>query len=200
MTTASTAGYGREADNLAVQYESITFEQVHAPVLHLLPEAPGHALDIGAGTGRDAAALAARGFSVVAVEPTAELRAHGARIHAGRPIIWLDDGLPDLAVLAGRAERFDLILLTAVWMHLDADEREQAMARLADLAQPGARIVMTLRHGPIPEGRRMFEVSAAETVALAARNGLASLFETSRPDMFGRPGVTWSVLVLSPSA
>jgi SAM-dependent methyltransferase len=200
VTTASTAGYGREADNLAVQYESITFEQVHAPVLHLLPEAPGHALDIGAGTGRDAAALVARGFSVVAVEPTAELRAHGARIHAGQPITWLDDGLPDLAVLAGRAERFDLILLTAVWMHLDADEREQAMARLADLARPGARIVMTLRHGPIPEGRRMFEVSAAETVALAARNGLGSLFEASRPDMFGRPGVTWSVLVLSPSA
>lgn len=198
MTAASTAGYGREADNLAVQYESITFEQVHAPVLHLLPEAPGHALDIGAGTGRDAAALVARGFSVVAVEPTAELRAHGARIHAGRPITWLDDGLPDLAVLAGRAERFDLILLTAVWMHLDADEREQAMARLADLARPGARIVMTLRHGPIPEGRRMFEVSAAETVALAARNGLGSLFEASRPDMFGRPSVTWSVLVLSP--
>ena len=198
MTAASTAGYGREADNLAVQYESITFEQVHAPVLHLLPEAPGHALDIGAGTGRDAAALVARGFSVVAVEPTAELRAHGARIHAGRPITWLDDGLPDLAVLAGRAERFDLILLTAVWMHLDADEREQAMARLADLARPGALIVMTLRHGPIPEGRRMFEVSAAETVALAARNGLGSLFEASRPYMFGRPSVTWSVLVLSP--
>ncbi len=134
MSTGSTAGYGREADNLAVQYESITFEQVHAPVLHLLPNPPGRALDIGAGTGRDAAALAARGFSVVAVEPTAELRAHGARIHAGQPITWIDDGLPDLPVLGERAERFDLILLTAVWMHLDEVERERAMARLADLA------------------------------------------------------------------
>ncbi|MCZ8313918.1 class I SAM-dependent methyltransferase [Phreatobacter sp.] len=200
MTTASMAGYGCEADNLAVQYESITFEQVHAPVLHLLPDAPGHALDIGAGTGRDAAALAAQGHRVVAVEPTAELRAHGARIHAGQPITWLDDGLPDLPVLAGRAERFDLILLTAVWMHLDAAERQRAMARLADLAAPGARIVITLRHGPVPEGRRMFDVSLQETVALAARHGLSSLFETRRPDMFGRPGVTWSVLVLTPLA
>jgi protein-L-isoaspartate O-methyltransferase len=31
-------------------------------------------LDIGSGTGRDAAGLAAMGHSVVAVEPTAELR------------------------------------------------------------------------------------------------------------------------------
>lgn len=200
MTTTSTAGYGGEADSLAIQYESITFEEVHAPVLHLLPEAPGRALDIGAGTGRDAAALAARGFSVVAVEPTAELRAHGARIHAGQPITWIDDGLPDLPALAERGERFDLILLTAVWMHLDAAERQRAMARLADLAAPGARIVMTLRHGPVPAGRRMFDVPAAETVALAATQGLTRLFETRRCDMFGRPDVTWSVLVLAREA
>jgi len=197
---ASLAGYAEQADTLAAQYESVSFEEVHAPVLHLLPGPPGRALDIGAGTGRDAAALAARGFSVVAVEPTAALRAHGARIHAGQPIIWLDDGLPDLAVLAGRAERFDLILLTAVWMHLDEAERERAMARLAALAQAGARIVMTLRHGPVPAGRRMFDVSAMETVALAARYGLGRLFEAGRPDMFGRVGVTWSALVLSPTA
>lgn len=197
MTSASTAGYGGEADSLAVQYESITFDEVHAPVLHLLPETPGHALDIGAGTGRDAAALAGRGFSVVAVEPTAEMRAHGARIHAGQPITWIDDGLPDLAVLAERDERFDLILLTAVWMHLDAAERQRAMARLADLAAPGARIVMTLRHGPVPERRRMFDVSADETMALGAAHGLTCLLETRRGDMFGRPDVTWSVLVLA---
>jgi SAM-dependent methyltransferase len=196
VTSASTAGYDGESDNLALQYESITFEQVHAPVLHLLPEAPGRALDIGAGTGRDAAALAVRGFSVVAVEPTAQLRAHGGRIHAGQSITWIDDGLPDLPVLAARGERFDLILLTAVWMHLDATERDRAMARLADLAAPGARIVMTLRHGPVPAGRRMFDVAADDTVALAAVHGLTRLFETRRSDMFGRPGVTWSVLVL----
>ncbi|MGQ3357308.1 MAG: class I SAM-dependent methyltransferase, partial [Phreatobacter sp.] len=76
MSRASTAGYAEEAENLARQYESVTFEEVHAPLLHLLPLS-GRALDIGAGSGRDAAALAARGFAVTAVEPTAELRAEG---------------------------------------------------------------------------------------------------------------------------
>lgn len=195
--TASTAGYAVAADSLARQYESVTFEEVHAAVLHLLPP-PGLALDIGAGTGRDAAALADRGFAVTAVEPTTELRAHGARLHAGKGITWIDDGLPDLAVLAAAADRFDLILLTAVWMHLDAAERLRAMARIAAHLAPCGRVFMTLRHGPVPEGRRMFDVSGAETAALARGNGMSCLLSSSRPDMFERAGVTWTVLALAP--
>ncbi|KAF0128349.1 MAG: putative methyltransferase [Xanthobacteraceae bacterium] len=195
MTASSTAGYAAAADSLVRQYESVTFEQVHAPVLHLLPPC-GRALDIGAGTGRDAAALADRGLAVTAVEPTAELRAHGMRLHAGKGIVWIDDGLPDLPVLAAGTGQFDLILLTAVWMHLDADERSRAMARIAGHLAPGGRVIMTLRHGPVPEGRRMFDVSGDETAALAQANGLVCQFSQPRPDMFGREGVTWTVLAL----
>lgn len=195
MTVSSTAGYAAAADSLARQYESVTFEEVHAQVLHLLP-AGGRALDIGAGTGRDAAALADRGFAVTAVEPTAELRAHGARLHAEKAITWIDDGLPDLPMLAAAAESFDLILLTAVWMHLDADERLRAMARIAAHLAPGGHLFMTLRHGPVPDGRRMFDVSGDETIALARINGLTCLLNEARPDMFGRDGVSWTVLGL----
>lgn len=196
MSASSVAGYAAAADSLALQYESVTFEEVHAPVLHLLPEG-GRALDIGAGTGRDAAALAERGFAVTAVEPTAELRAHGMRLHAGKAITWIDDGLPDLPVLAAATGQFDLILLTAVWMHLDAGERSRAMARVAAQLASGGRLFMTLRHGPVPEGRRMFDVSGEETVSLALDNGLTCLLDKARPDMFGRDRVSWTVLVLA---
>lgn len=38
----STSGYAEASDALAEQYESVTFEDVHAGVLHLLPPpAPG---------------------------------------------------------------------------------------------------------------------------------------------------------------
>lgn len=196
MSLASPAGYAEAADALAVQYESVTFEAVHAPVLSLLPDPPGRALDIGAGTGRDAAALARRGFAVTAVEPTAELRAHGERLHAGHGIVWLDDRLPALAALGSRPDRFDLILLSAVWMHLDAAERVQAMAVVAALAAPVARLFLTLRHGPVPEGRRMFDVRPEETIAAAAQYGFAVLHRSGRGDMFGRDGVHWTHLVL----
>ncbi|MGW1409720.1 class I SAM-dependent methyltransferase [Streptomyces sp. NPDC002403] len=152
-------------------------------------------LDVGAGTGRDAAALAARGHDVVAVEPTAELREHARRLHTGSGIVWVDDALPDLA-LSGHPDRFDAVFVTAVWMHLDAGERRRAMARVAALLVPGGRFFVNLRHGPVPEGRHMFDVSAAETVELGSVHGLHTVHRAERPDLHGRDNVRWSSLVL----
>ncbi|MFK0257085.1 class I SAM-dependent methyltransferase [Streptomyces sp. NPDC090445] len=194
-----TAGYAEAADALAVQYEEVGFAGVHGDVLHLVPAEPARILDVGAGTGRDAAALAARGHRVVAVEPTAELRAHGRRIHAGSGMDWVDDVLPDLA-LSRHPGRFDAVFATAVWMHLDAGERRRAMARVCALLEPGGRFFVNLRHGPVPAGRHMFDVSAAETVELGAAYGLRAVHRSERPDLHGRDGVRWSVLVLQHAA
>ncbi|MFJ6612748.1 class I SAM-dependent methyltransferase [Streptomyces sp. NPDC091289] len=192
----STAGYAEAADELAVQYEQVTFEEVHRDVLELLPATPARILDVGAGTGRDAAALAARGHRVVAAEPTAELRAHGQRIHGDRAgVDWADDAFPDLP-LHGHPGRFDAVFATAVWMHLDAEERRRAMARIASLLAPGGRFFVNLRHGPVPEGRRMFDVSAAETVGLGGTHGLRAVHRGERTDLHGRDDVRWSRLVL----
>lgn len=192
--------YGTHARRLAAQYETITFEETHRDVLHLMPVEPRRVLDVGAGSGRDAAALAARGHAVVAVEPTAEMRQEGQRIHAGSDITWIDDGLPELAVIRGRAGTFDLIMLTAVWMHLDVDERVRAMGHLGDLLVGEGRIIMSLRHGPIPDGRLLFEVTAAETAELAASVGLDLVHSSQREDMLGRDEVTWSFLAFQRNA
>jgi SAM-dependent methyltransferase len=191
---ASTQGYAEQAAKLIERYESITPEEVHEKILHLIPESPCRALDIGAGSGRDAAWLAAKGHAVVAVEPTAEMREAGMRLHACPRIEWVDDGLPDLPALSGR-EPFDLIMLTAVWQHLDADERARAMSRVAALARPGAVATLLLRHGPVPEGRRMFQVTAQETAALAEAAGFMVIVNTPRGPLADTPaGVTWTSL------
>lgn len=191
-------GYGETADVLVKQYESRSFADVHRCLLPLLPAAPARALDIGAGTGRDAAALAALGHTVLAVEPTPEMRAHGQRLHPSPAIEWLDDSLPELARVRARVReqgvRFDLVMMTAVWMHLDEAERTRAMACVAGLVAPGGLMTLSLRHGPVPAGRRMFDVSPAETRALAARHGLSTVYEKDRPSVFNADGVWWDVL------
>jgi SAM-dependent methyltransferase len=197
---AGTAGYGEAAAALVEQYESVSFAEVHREVLDLFPSRPGAVLDIGAGSGRDAAALAALGHRVLAVEPTAELRTLGSRLHADRAIEWIDDSLPELRVLGARDERFDLILLTAVWMHLDGRQRESGMKSIAGLLATGGQVFLSLRHGPVPAGRRMFDVSADETTALARRHGLDLVRLGEREDLHGRPGVRWSCLGLRRNA
>jgi len=192
---SGTEGYGETADALVRSYESVSFAEVNGDVVHLLPTTPGRVIDIGAGTGRDAAALAAMGHTVTAVEPTPELRAHGQRLHGASAITWIDDSLPDLDVLHALGLHYDVVMLTAVWMHLDLEQRGRAMPRVAGLLAPGGVMPIRLRHGPVPEGRRMFDVSIEETAALAEACGLSTIHRGRRAGLFGVPDVHWSVVV-----
>jgi SAM-dependent methyltransferase len=196
---SGTEGYASEAAELFEHYESIAAEDVHREVLHLLPRAPARVLDIGAGTGRDAAWLAAQGHQVVAAEPTDALRLRAMTLHASPRIAWIDDSLPELAVLRARHDRFDLIMATAVLMHLDVDERARAMPNIASLLAPSGKLIMRLRHGPVPPGRRMFEVAAEDVTALAAPLGLRCVFEHYGGSLGLQnqsSGVTWTTLAL----
>ncbi|MGX9964399.1 class I SAM-dependent methyltransferase [Roseomonas sp. F4] len=199
-TRPGTQGYAAEAPALLRQYESISFATLHGAFLDLLPPAPSRVVDIGAGTGRDAAALAAMGHQVLAVEPTAELREGGAALHPDPRLTWLDDGLPDLTALRAQGLDFDLMLLTAVWMHLEAGDRARAMPVLAGLLAPGGQMWLSLRHGPVPEGRVMHAVDPAEVIAQAAAAGLTLLRRQETDDTLGRGGVSWTRLAFARTA
>jgi protein-L-isoaspartate O-methyltransferase len=73
--SSGTENYAEEASELPKRHESISFADAHARVLHLIPCVSCRVLDIGAGTGCDAAGFVTLGHSVVAVEPTEELGA-----------------------------------------------------------------------------------------------------------------------------
>jgi SAM-dependent methyltransferase len=95
--TPSTQGYAEQAAELIPRYEAVPFEHKYRAENHLLPQRPSRILDVGAGTGADAAWLAAQSHTVLAVEPTAALREAGQALHPQPTIEWLDDSLPDLA-------------------------------------------------------------------------------------------------------
>lgn len=191
-----TEGYAEAADALFQQYESVAFADVHRHVLPLLPKAPASVLDIGAGTGRDAAGFAALGYRVTAIEPTPELRVRAATLHPSPNIEWLDDSLPDLPQIGARGSSFHVVMLTAVWMHLDEPQRRRAMPQVAALMRPGGVMALSLRHGPVPPGRRMFDVTPGETIVLARREGLVCVDERHSQDgLLQRPGVTWDRLI-----
>lgn len=190
-----TQGYPESAAELIERYESLSFAYKHEAVLHLIPGAPTKAMDIGAGTGADAAWLATQGHRVVAVEPTDVLREYGLKQHASPLIQWVNDALPQLDRVAHRKHEFGLVMLTAVWMHLDEHERRIAMPVIASLLAPDGVLVMTLRHGLVPVGRIMFAVSAEETVSLAQAQGLRCVLNAraeARLAANREAGITWS--------
>ena len=194
---SGTEGYADEAEELFKLYESISAADVHRAVLHLIPTAPSSILDIGSGTGRDAAWFAAQGHRVVAVEPTDAMRIPAMALHSSPLIEWLDDSLPDLALLLARGEKFDVVMLTAVWMHLDAQQRQRAVPNLAALVREGGTVVMKIRHGPVPAGRRMFEITPEQTIELARMQDLhpvLNLRTQSSQEANRAAGVSWTSL------
>jgi len=110
--------YNRNAVSYSEQYDSVPFEQVHDQWLDSVElVSSGNALDIGSGSGRDAFALAQRGFDVVACEPAEKLLELAERNYPSPNITWLQDSLPSLNVIYNLDIKFDFILLSAVWMH-----------------------------------------------------------------------------------
>jgi 2-polyprenyl-3-methyl-5-hydroxy-6-metoxy-1,4-benzoquinol methylase len=159
-----------------------------------LPPTPAMAVDVGAGAGRDAAALARRGYQVVAVEPVRELREVAQRLDSNEDISWVQDSLPELSRVRGT---FELALLSAVWMHLPPTMRGQAMARLAALLAPAGLLVISLRRGDPPKDRVMFDVPAEDVARDGERAGLrfVRLVEEGA-DRLGRAGVWWQTIAL----
>ena len=71
-----------------------------------MPAAPALVLDVGAGSGRDAAWLTRLGHDVVAVEPSPAMRAEAERRHADQRIRWIADSLPGMTATLRRFCQF----------------------------------------------------------------------------------------------
>jgi len=196
VTSDTVRWYDANAPELARSYEAIRAEQLHAWVADLLPAPGGLALDVGAGTGRDAAWLATRGLDVVAVEPSRAMREQAATLRPGSSVRWIDDSLPELRSVIRTGLSFDLVLASAVWMHVPPGERERAFRKLVTLLKPGGCLAITLRSGPPGDGRAMHAVSPAEIERLARAHGAFVERRVDAADGMGRTGVSWVQMAL----
>jgi SAM-dependent methyltransferase len=192
--------YDRNADTLSECYLALAPDDVHATWAGsvLAGKPPGLACDIGAGSGRDANWLAGKGWEVIAVEPSRGMRDRGRQRSHPR-VSWLDERLPGLKRLRSLGHRFDLILVSAVWMHLAPGKRERAFRVLSDCLRPGGTLVITLRHGKDKDENRergFHEVSGEELLAFARSRALF-LTKRARDRDRVRRDIEWETLVFS---
>lgn len=190
--------YHQYAGHYQTQYDSIAAQDVHADWSKWLTEqSPGYALDVGAGSGRDAHWLVQQGWRVTAVEPARALRERG-RLITGNRVRWVDTRLPALEGLEKPAAGYDLVLLSAVWMHLEHAERPHAFLRLSELLSATGRLIITLRFGPSDPERPMYSVSVEELVEFAHLHGLVAseLSTTNSPDQLQRTNVSWKTVCI----
>ena len=198
----NTVYYSKNAERLSKQYDELNFECVHKDWLNELPS-EGMALDVGAGSGRDARYMASHGLNVVAVEPAEGIREIAQQYDTGHKIHWLSDSLPELKTVFSLQTRFNLILLSAVWMHIAPSNRNRCIRKLSSLLKPNGKLIISLRLNSLADGesqddRKMHEVSASELSQLASQYGLTYrlLNEEPQKDEMGRHDITWQTVLL----
>jgi SAM-dependent methyltransferase len=178
------------------RYESVAAEKVHGWLVDLLPKPPALILDVGAGSGRDAAWLSSRGLDVVAAEPSSKMLAEARNLHPSQKIQWIADSLPSLDRVLRLGLSFDFILLSAVWIHVVPADRARAFRKLVTLLKPGGFIAITLRHGPVDYDRGIYTVSIDEIEQLARAHGAFVERTITAEDELSRSAITWTQLVV----
>ncbi|MEP1539084.1 MAG: class I SAM-dependent methyltransferase [Paracoccaceae bacterium] len=194
--------YDEHALALADSYESVAFENAYPFLANTFAATtlPLAVLDIGAGTGRDAAWISANGHNVTAVEPSTSMLTIAQSLHPSDHINWVRDDLPQLERLETATNEFDFILLNAVWMHILPKDRAASFQRLKGLLRPDGSIFVSLRLGPVNADRGMFEISSAQFVLDAKEAGFDVTPRGDFEDLLGRAEVSWKIFELRQSS
>tara|TARA_R100000935_G_scaffold31251_1_gene51802 strand:+ start:35037 stop:36083 length:1047 start_codon:yes stop_codon:yes gene_type:complete len=192
--TASVEFYEKHAAALADDYEAINFESAYPYLAQIIAKAPRpmKILDVGAGTGRDAAWFANLDHLVVAIDPSPSMLSLAEKLHSHSNITWIKDQLPELESQRSNEATFDVILLNAVWMHIAPQERAESLARIKKLLKPGGFAFVSLRLGPARADRGMYEISGPSFVLDAKATGFKVTPRGEIEDLLGRPEVSWS--------
>ncbi|MEM9394197.1 MAG: class I SAM-dependent methyltransferase [Pseudomonadota bacterium] len=193
-------GYEEAANGDFIErVENISSADLLKPVIKHIPTQPCHILDVGAGTGRDAAWLASLSHNVLAAEPVDALRQAGMAKYTAPSISWIKDALPELSNTISIGQSFDIVLLNAVWQHLDAADRQTALSTLRAVTVDGGKVIVSIRHGAGAPTRPVFPANVAATVTWAEDAGFTAVdTKTTQAVQRGnqQAGVTWTWLVL----
>jgi 2-polyprenyl-3-methyl-5-hydroxy-6-metoxy-1,4-benzoquinol methylase len=193
-----TEGYQNAAQLFIETSRTLDFHKVCEDFIAFLPKPPANVLDVGSGAGQNALALAAMGFNVTAVEPVQTFLEASQETDTTQAVKWLQGNLPHLNCLPLTLEKFDFVLIAAVWHHLDETERELAVLRLSRLIKKGGKCAISLRNGPAGLGSRVFATDAKKTIRQFETLGFQSLLSITNQNsiLANKEDVKWARIVL----
>ena len=188
--------YSQNALKVAARYESADVTQLHGFLSSSLKPG-GRLLELGCGSGRDAAFMLSQGFKVLATDGSASMIAQAKRHHpelAGHMVqLKLPDGLlNELGVFHG-------IYAVAVLMHLSVQEIESTISAVNSLLAAKGRFVFSVparRDDAMTnefdsKGRQFTALSPEGWTKLCLKYNLHIVRTMISEDGLGRGNVVW---------
>lgn len=207
MDEKTVSRYDTHARETSARYEAADVSRLHVMLLRHLPPRGASVLELGCGSGRDAAFLEANGYDVAAVDASSGMIAEASRLHpelAGRlscAAVPVPDGSPLLRC------SFDAVFSNAMFMHIPDPELPLVVHQIRRMLRPGGIVIISVSvgRGGLTDNRdgtgRLFRERQPEELRLVfERVGLAFVTQDEPSDADDRPSLRWVTLVFrSPS-
>lgn len=186
--------YEAAAAVLAATYRAVSPGRLHQLITTYF-HTGGASADIGCGSGRDAAWLAAGGYPAVGWDASEGMLSEARR--AFPSLRFAHAALPDLEPVP--SEAYDNVLCNAALMHVSREDLITAVLNLARILRPGGRLLVSVRGSRTEsereaDGRLFTELPPGKLALLMESAGLQVIYREQMPDTT-RPEVSWWVLV-----
>jgi phage repressor protein C with HTH and peptisase S24 domain/SAM-dependent methyltransferase len=214
MDTATVNVYDEHAAEFASRYAHADVTALHGLLLRYL--VPGsRVLEIGCGSGRDAAFLAENGFAVTATDPSPAMLATAraavpalaleshSKQHYPPAVRFVETAFPLPAGEPPPGEGFDAVIALAVAMHIPDLELFEFAFQVRGLLRAGGTFILSASTGRPGldatgrdgQGRLFCERPADELRLLFQRLGFRFIAQHDADDGLGRRDVAWFTLV-----
>ena len=177
-------------------YETLKTEDVHSSWISSIEFDGKKVLDIGSGSGRDAAFFSSKGAQlVVAVDPSRDMLSLAKQKHGDKKILWVNDSLPNLASIdTVKLGSFDFILCSAVLMFLDEKKQIISLKTILRLLKEGGTAVITIKSDKA--NNEIFPLNPKFEKEIAD-SGASFEKLSGKSDLFKRNNIYWDVFKIT---
>ena len=138
--------YAKNTEEFIASTLEADMSKTQEKFLALLPKG-GNILDLGCGSGRDSLCFLQKGFQVTAVDGSEELAKFAGELIEQEVVV------SDFKDLVLPTASFDAIWASASLLHVHSEALPGILAKVIDLAKPGAIFYMSFKYGDY-EGER----------------------------------------------
>jgi 2-polyprenyl-3-methyl-5-hydroxy-6-metoxy-1,4-benzoquinol methylase len=202
MDEATVAYYDDHAAEVSRRFETANMSRIHGYLLSHMPGKGARVMEIGCGSGRDAAFLLANGYDIRAIDASRGLIEEALKIHPELHDRLAVAGVPFPEESPILRETFPAIVSMAVLMHIPEKDIDETVAQIRRMLAAGGTAFISVSTGRAEVdkdgrgngGRLFLERPPEDLQRVFEKHGflLAARYATS--DVYSR-GITWHSMV-----
>ena len=193
--------YEKNAKQLSQRYESANVGHIHSLLTDTFPDT-SHLLEIGCGSGRDAAFMIKNGYSILATDGSEEMIETAKQCHPELNNVLHVMHIPD--DISFEPSSFDGIYSIATLMHLEKNDIESTINKISTIMKKGSSFLFSVSiqrddidsDGKDVMGRHFTTMPESEWIGYCEKYGMRLKYSKITGDGLDRDGIAWLTCVV----